>query len=234
MSAPSIVILTGAGISAASGIPTFRDSNGLWENHHLEDVASPQGFARDPLLVHQFYNARRAQLLSPAVQPNPAHLALAELEAAWRGDFLLVTQNVDDLHERAGSRSLRHMHGELLKARCRRTGEVFPWRAAITPSTPCPGCKACGCLRPHIVWFGEMPLDLEEIFSALSSCAIFAAIGTSGQVYPAAGFVHQVPAAAHTVEINEQQTGQSPAFAEHLRGPASETVPRWVEVLRQQ
>ena len=228
---PSIVILTGAGISAESGIKTFRDHNGLWENHRVEDVASPEGFGRDPLLVQKFYNDRRAQLLSPEVQPNAAHLALAALERKWDGEFLLVTQNVDDLHDRAGSKKLLHMHGELLKARCLATGRVYEWRGAIALETTCPCCERIGTLRPHIVWFGEMPLEMERIYSALSECGLFVAIGTSGQVYPAAGFVQEVPRAARTVEINAERSMMSHAFGEQILGKAGVEVPRFVSAL---
>jgi NAD-dependent deacetylase len=226
-----IVILTGAGISAESGIKTFRDQNGLWENHRVEDVASPEGFARNPALVQEFYNARRAQLLSPEVQPNPAHHALAELERSWNGEFLLVTQNVDDLHERAGSRRLVHMHGELLKARCEGSGQIFAWREALSGSTSCPCCDKKGRLRPHIVWFGELPLELERIYGALEECELFIAIGTSGQVYPAAGFVSQVPADARRIELNAEASAMSQAFHERILGQAGVEVPKLVEKL---
>ena len=167
MKQQNLVILTGAGISAESGISTFRDAGGLWETHRFEDLASPQGFARDPALVHRFYNLRRAQLR--VVQPNAAHVALATLERAWaaRGDFLLVTQNVDDLHERAGSQRLLHMHGELRKLRCAACGEVTPWQDDAGTDTPCPGCARAGAMRPDIVWFGEMPYHMEEIGAAM-------------------------------------------------------------------
>ena len=224
----SIVILTGAGISAESGIRTFRDSGGLWENHRIEDVATPGGFHRDPSLVHQFYNARRAQLLSGEVQPNPAHLALAELERSWKGDFLLVTQNVDDLHDRAGSQKLIHMHGELLKARCLRTEKVFDWRQDLSTNTPCPCCRVPGQLRPHIVWFEEMPLEMDRIYAALDACDLFVSIGTSGQVYPAAGFVSHVQGRARTIEINLEPSSVVTAFDETIHGPAGIEVPRFV------
>jgi len=231
MKARSIVVLTGAGISAESGIKTFRDHNGLWENHRVEDVASPEGFERDPKLVHAFYNARRAQLLSPEVKPNPAHAALAKLEREWKGELLLVTQNVDDLHERAGSKNLLHMHGEILKARCQRSGKVFEWREELTLETSCPCCGARGALRPHIVWFGEMPLELDRIYSALAAADLFVAIGTSGQVYPAAGFVAEVPSGARKVEINAERSMMSHAFREHRLGLAGVEVPKFVEEL---
>ena len=223
----SIVVLTGAGISAESGIKTFRAHDGLWENHRLEDVCTPEGFARDPQLVQTFYNARRRQLQS-GVEPNPAHRALAEFEQRFAGDFLLVTQNVDNLHERAGSRQLRHMHGELLKARCHGSESVLPWDGDLAATSVCPCCGRTGSLRPHIVWFGEMPLYMDEIESALSRCDLFVAIGTSGQVYPAAGFVRTAATyGAHTVELNLEPSAGRSLFAEGRYGPASRTVPEF-------
>lgn len=213
----SIVVLTGAGVSAESGIKTFRDNNGLWENHRVEDVCTPEAFARNPALVQQFYNARRNQLVSEA-HPNLAHLALAEFERNFSGEFTLVTQNVDDLHERAGagSNNLIHMHGELLKARCAKTGVVMPWVDDITTETPCPCCGIPGRVRPHIVWFGEIPLEMEKIEMALAQCDLFVAIGTSGQVYPAAGFVQMATAyGAHTVELNLEPSVGRNLFSEH-------------------
>jgi NAD-dependent deacetylase len=228
----SLVILTGAGISAESGLRTFRDANGLWENHRVEDVASPEGFARNPGLVQRFYNERRAQLL--ACQPNDAHRALAELERRWEGEFLLITQNVDDLHGRAGSRKLHHMHGELLKARCQRTEEVVEWREPILPDTRCACCGKAGTLRPHIVWFGETPLLEDDHFSLLSTCDIFVSIGTSGNVYPAAGFVDLVPRGARRIEVNREESMISERFQDHRVGLAGEKVPELVaELLRQ-
>ena len=220
--ASSIVVLTGAGISAESGLATFRGGDGLWENHRIEDVATPEGFARDPDLVHRFYNARRAQLAT--VRPNAAHLALAELERAWPGEFLLVTQNVDDLHDRAGSRNLIHMHGELNRIRCARCAQVCPWTGASGRETPCPGCGR-RALRPHVVWFGEMPLELDRIGAALERCALFVAIGTSGNVYPAAGFVSAVGPGAATLELNLEPSLATDAFQEHRQGPATRLVP---------
>lgn len=222
-----IVVLTGAGISAESGLRTFRAADGLWEDHRVEDVATPEGFARDPALVQRFYNERRRQL--GQVEPNAAHRALARLEQEWPGEFLLVTQNVDDLHDRAGSRNLIHMHGELLKARCLRCGQVAAWTEDIAPRSACPACGRTGAMRPHIVWFGEMPLELDRIGEALDRCAIFAAIGTSGNVYPAAGFVSMASRAAHTVELNLDASQVSTAFRECRQGRATELVPRWVE-----
>ncbi|MBI4911385.1 MAG: NAD-dependent protein deacylase [Acidobacteria bacterium] len=225
----SLVILTGAGISAESGLATFRASDGLWEQHRIEDVATPGGFRRDPDLVHRFYNERRRKL--KAVAPNAAHAALARLEAAWKGDFLLVTQNVDDLHDRAGSRRLIHMHGELLKARCLVCAEVHPWEEDLGPGTMCPQCGVMGRLRPHIVWFEEMPLEMDTIYEALERCEVFLSVGTSGNVYPAAGFVEAVPIRSRTIEINLEPSLVATAFKEHRLGPASVEVPRIVDEL---
>lgn len=228
----SIVILTGAGVSAESGIRTFRASDGLWEEHRVEDVATPEGYAADPALVQRFYNERRRQLVGGDVQPNAAHLALARLEAQFPGELLLVTQNIDDLHERAGSRSLIHMHGELLKVRCEVCDRVTEMRGDVTVDDRCADCGTGG-LRPHVVWFGEMPLQMPEIDEALERCDLFAAIGTSGNVYPAAGYVRAAAqAGAHTVQINLGSTAVNSDFDEIRVGPAGERVPEWVaEVL---
>lgn len=224
--AKSIVILTGAGISAESGIRTFRDQDGLWENHRLEDVASPEGFERDPDLVYRFYNERRRQLLLPETKPNSAHFALAELERIFRGEFLLITQNVDNLHERAGSKKLLHMHGELLKSRCLITDQVFESQTDFDRNTPCPCCEVPGNLRPHIVWFGEMPFDMDRCYEAISQADFFISIGTSGQVYPAAGFVAHTREDCLGIEINAKGTSISPSFDEHWVGAASIEVPK--------
>lgn len=218
-----LVILTGAGISAESGIKTFRDSNGLWENHRIEDVASPEGFARDPELVQNFYNLRRKQLHDSSVHPNAAHLALAELERSWEGPFLLVTQNVDNLHERAGSKKMVHMHGELLKVRCGSCEEVHEWQEDLASTHTCSACKKSGFLRPHIVWFGEMPLYMDAIYQALEECEIFVSIGTSGNVYPAAGFA-SMAYKAKKYEANLDASMISDQFHEHWTGPASQQV----------
>ena len=224
----SVVVLTGAGISAESGIKTFRAADGLWENHPIEDVATPEGFARNPQLVYEFYNGRRQQLLSGEVRPNPAHTALAKLEHEFPGDFLLVTQNVDNLHERAGSRKVLHMHGELLKMRCVNTDLVFECRSNIDFDVECKCCREPGNLRPHIVWFGEMPFYMGQINQALMTCDLFIAIGTSGNVYPASGFYQTAKQhRAHTVELNLEATGSR--FDEHRYGPATEVVPRFVD-----
>ncbi|RMB62344.1 Sir2 family NAD+-dependent deacetylase [Tessaracoccus antarcticus] len=226
----SIVILTGAGMSAESGIATFRDADGLWENHRPEDVATPEAFEADPVLVHRFYNDRRRQLLNGVVAPNAGHVALARLEREFDGDVLLVTQNIDDLHERAGSTRVLHMHGELLRSRCVFCDSVHEFRGDVDDTTLCPGCGAVGGMRPHVVWFGEIPLGMEQIFEALESCDVFAAIGTSGNVYPAAGFVQVARAAgAHTVELNLEPSWVNTDFEETRLGPAGTAVPEWVE-----
>lgn len=220
-----IVILTGAGISAESGIRTFRDSKGLWENHRIEDVASPEGFARNPSLVYDFYNQRRRQLREAAVQPNAAHVALSRLEQEWEGEFLLVTQNVDDLHERAGSRSLLHMHGQLKSALCRACGSRMEWEEDLCDASRCRECGSKASLRPDIVWFGEMPYEMERIIEALNRCRIFISIGTSGVVYPAAGFAREAWR-AHRIEVNPQPSAVASDFHEHRIGPASREVPK--------
>ena len=227
-----IVILTGAGISAESGLATFRGAGGLWEGHRVEDVATPEAFARDPELVQRFYNMRRRALIASGIQPNPAHLALARLEAEWSGEFLLITQNIDDLHERAGSRNLLHMHGELLRALCQDCRASTPWHQDLGLDSSCPGCGSLGSLRPDIVWFGEMPYRMDEIYAALARCDLFLAVGTSGQVYPAAGFVQEAAATgARTVELNLEPSAVSALFAERRYGPASQIVPALVEEL---
>ena len=226
----NIVILTGAGISAESGLQTFRAADGLWEGHRVEDVATPEAFARDPALVHQFYDARRARLQE--VEPNPAHVALARLDAEWRGDLLIVTQNVDDLHERAGAKRLLHMHGEVLKGWCLACDERFAWDGPMGIEAVCSSCQARGMVRPDIVWFGEMPYAMEEIERALFHADLFVSIGTSGAVYPAAGFVQTARhRGARTLEINLEPSGGSIFFDERRYGRASELVPEWVEEL---
>lgn len=233
---PRIVVLTGAGISAESGLPTFRGAGGLWQGYRVEEVANPNAFRKDPDLVHAFYNWRRRALQEPNIQPNPAHHALVELERlAGPEHFFLVTQNVDDLHERAGSQQVHHLHGELLKIRCTETGQVWPWRGDLSQDTPHPTRPDLkGTLRPHIVWFGEQPLQLPEVYSRLRHCQLFLAIGTSGHVYPAAGFVEATPKHCQRIELNLDNTPVSPAFHEQLRGPASVLVPALVSKLKQQ
>lgn len=226
----NIVILTGAGISAESGIRTFRASDGLWEEHYIEDVATPEGYKRDPELVHRFYNARRELLRT--VDPNAAHLALAELEAQWPGQVTIVTQNIDDLHERAGSKNVLHMHGELLKARCPHSKQTIDWTTAIHATDMCQCCQFPEPLRPHVVWFGEMPLGLDRIYQALSEASLFISIGTSGNVYPAAGLVHEAAMHnAHTIEINLEPSQGKTHFAEHRYGRATIEVVKYVKEL---
>ena len=236
MSHTNLVVLTGAGISAESGVPTFRASDGLWCGHRVEDVATPEGYAADPALVQDFYNQRRRQLAE--VQPNAAHRALADLAARWEGDFLLVTQNVDDLHDRAleatppaAGFALIHMHGELLKGRCTRSGVVMDWTGDMAADEASPN-HPDGVMRPHIVWFGEMPLQMERIERALARCDLFVSIGTSGAVYPAAGFVQAARyAGARTVEINLEPTSGARLFDEGVYGPATQAVPAFFDTL---
>lgn len=226
----SIVVLTGAGISAESGIPTFRASDGLWEEHRVEDVATPEGFKRDPALVQRFYNERRRFLLSGNVAPNAAHLALSKLEREFKGSFLLVTQNIDNLHERGGSENLIHMHGELCKARCDFTEQVFECSEDINTEDLCECCEKPARLRPHVVWFGEMPLKMDTIYRQLLRCDLFISIGTSGNVYPAAGFVEQAKqSGAHCIEFNLENSAIASAFDEHILGKAGDTLPKWVD-----
>lgn len=225
----NIVVLTGAGVSAESGIATFRGPGGLWEGHRVEDVCTPEGLAHDPALVHRFYDLRRAALAT--VTPNPAHVALARLDAAWRGELLVVTQNVDDLHERAGARRLLHMHGELRSALCAQCGDRVRWTDGLPPGSACPGCGAAA-LRPDIVFFGEMPYAMERIDAALAAADLFVSVGTSGAVYPAAGFVQRARnAGATTLELNLEPSAGSGWFDESRRGPASVLVPRWVDAM---
>ena len=230
MALGNIVVLTGAGISAESGLATFRGPDGLWEGQRLEDVATPEAFRRDPELVHAFYNARRARL--GTVEPNAAHRALARLDAMWPGGFLLVTQNVDDLHERAGSTRLVHMHGELVKGWCLSCYEHFLWAGPMGQGTSCPNCGRQGHVRPDIVWFGEMPYEMEQIERALQACDLFVSIGTSGAVYPAAGFVQTASyCGSKTVEVNLEPSLGSHLFSESRTGKAGDLVPQLVEEL---
>lgn len=226
----NIVVLTGAGISAESGIPTFRASDGLWENHPVEEVATPEGFARNPALVHEFYNARRKKAQS--VKPNAAHLALAEFEAEHDGNFLLVTQNVDNLHERAGSKNLIHMHGGLFTMKCNNCGAVWAEMGDTSPEDQCPNCHKSST-RQDIVWFGEMPYQMDEIGDALSHADLFISIGTSGNVYPAAGFVQTARfAGAKCVEVNLEKSQNAYEFDEGIYGKAGEKLPAFLKSLQ--
>ncbi len=228
----SIVILTGAGISAESGLATFRGPDGLWEGHRVEDVATPEAFARNPQLVQRFYDARRAAL--GTVAPNAAHRALAKLDSEWPGNLLLVTQNVDDLHDRAGARRIVHMHGELKSVWCLSCNARHRWEGPLLGTPPCPSCALTGHLRPDIVWFGEMPYQMERIDAALMQADLFVSIGTSGNVYPAAGFVDLARhAGARTIELNLDPSLSSRRFDDSRLGPATRLVPELVERLLQ-
>lgn len=228
--AERLVVLTGAGISRESGLETFRDADGLWSRHDINDVCTPAAFRRDPMLVSRFYNERRAELAR--VEPNAAHLALADLErsardGSWDGEILIVTQNIDDLHERAGSRNVVHMHGELRRIRCMSCDATSEWQDDCLPQTPCPVCHR-PALRPDVVWFGEVPLHMDAIQAALAACDRFVTIGTSGTVYPAAGFVAEVRDHADTLDINLEAPAIPTLFDRALVGPATRMVPQWV------
>jgi NAD-dependent deacetylase len=226
---PRVVVLTGAGISAESGVPTFRDADGLWEGHRVEDVATPEAYERQPSVVQRFYDERRTALAG--VEPNPAHRALARLEEALGDDLLVVTQNIDDLHERGGSARVLHMHGELLSALCNGCGGRFAWTGDLVDFPPCPGCSATE-LRPDVVWFGEVPYEMDRIIGALEEAELFVSIGTSGAVYPAAGFVQAAASyGARTLELNLVPSEGTLFFDEARHGPAGELVPAWVEEL---
>ncbi len=228
---PRLVFLSGAGLSAESGVPTFRGADGLWEGHRIEEVATPEAFQGHPELVHRFYNLRRAAL--KMVEPNAAHRALVRLEREWPGAFLHITQNVDDLNERAGATRLLHMHGELRKARCLACRVVMRWEDDLEITTSCPSCGGTGTLRPDIVWFGEMPYYIDEILRALETVDVLVCIGTSGVVYPAAGFVRlaEQKGCQKRIEVNLQSTGVDGRFTEQRLGPATQEVPRLVEAL---
>lgn len=229
----SVVVLTGAGISAESGLKTFRDNNGLWEDERIEDVATPEAFRRDPGRVQRFYNLRRQKLRDPTLAPNPAHVSLADFERNFPGRLSLITQNVDNLHERAGSAAVIHMHGELLKARCIKTGQVFPRTGDILGDSRCVCCGLAGALRPDIVWFGEIPKYMDLIERRLAECDLFISIGTSGTVYPAAGFKQMAAArGAETVELNMQPSPGYSGFDDTRYGPASAIVPAYLTELR--
>lgn len=228
----NILILTGAGLSAESGLSTFRDADGMWAKYDFRDVATPQGYARDPDLVLDFYNQRRRALIN--IKPNAAHLALAKLETAHPGTVNIVTQNIDPLHEAAGSENLIHMHGELLKAMCTHCGAKKCWHDDLTTKLECPDCGKQGGMRPDVVWFGEMPYQMQQIYTHLAGCDLFISIGTSGNVYPAAGFVVEAAkAGAHTVELNLEPSECATLFAETVHGPATTVVPEFVEKLLQ-
>jgi NAD-dependent deacetylase len=226
-----IFVLTGAGVSAESGLGTFRDRDGLWSRFDPMKLATPEAFAHGPDDVHAFYNMRRQNLLS--AEPNAAHRALARLEAGLLergGSLFLCTQNIDDLHERAGSQRVVHMHGELLKARCITCGETMPWQEDLSVEVPCPSCRRLEGLRPHVVWFGETPLEMDAIYDALLEADLFVAIGTSGSVYPAAGFVSEARGhGIRTCEINLEPSDNARRFDQRRYGPASEAVPTWVD-----
>ena len=225
----SIVILTGAGLSSESGLGTFRDKGGLWSQFNIAEVATPEGFARNPTRVHEFYNLRRSRHAD--AKPNAAHYALARLEQEHRGEVLTVTQNIDALHEAASTNNLIHMHGELGKALCAQCGSSFPWHEDLSIETLCSFCGA-SAMRPDVVWFGEMPREMDRIYDALAACDLFVSIGTSGAVYPAAGFVAEARAAgAHTVELNLEPSEGAGHFAETFYGPATEIVPAFVDQL---
>lgn len=225
-----IVILTGAGLSAESGLSTFRDKDGIWSRHRIEDVATPEAFARNPEAVLTFYNTRRKA--NSGIGPNAAHEALARLEKDYAGDVLTVTQNIDPLHEMAGTQNLIHMHGEIMKCLCARCGSRHPWEDDLSVDLACPACAEMGGMRPDVVWFGEMPYRMQEIYEALSACDLFISIGTSGNVYPAAGFVMEArTAGAHTVELNLEPSEGASLFAEAYHGLATEIVPKYVDSL---
>lgn len=225
-----IVILTGAGLSAESGLSTFRDKDGIWAKHRIEDVATPEAFARNPDTVLEFYNTRRK--VNAGIKPNAAHQALARLEKEYPGEVLTVTQNIDPLHEIAGTQRLIHMHGEILKMLCAHCGARESWEDDLTTELVCQACERAGGMRPDVVWFGEMPYRMEEIYEALSICDLFISIGTSGNVYPAAGFVMEARGAgSHTVELNLEPSEGARLFAEAIHGPATRVVPAYVEKL---
>ena len=225
-----IVVLTGAGISAESGLATFRDSDGLWENHDPMDIATPEAFARDPALVYRFYNERHKQLTD--VQPNAAHQAMARLQNEFDGHVYLVTQNVDDLHERGGSSQVCHMHGELTSMLCKGCNAVMAATSDFDNSTVCPDCTRVGHLRPDIVWFGEMPYHMDDIYAALANCDLFIAVGTSGVVYPAAGFVQQArQAGALCIEVNKEVSDVAGHFQQHRTGQATQQLKTLVDEL---
>ncbi len=227
-----IVVLTGAGISKESGLDTFRDADGIWSKVRIEDVATYEAFVKDPRRVHAFYNERRRGLLGAGVQPNAAHAALARLEREWPGEVLVVTQNIDNLHERAGTTKLIHMHGELLKAECEHCRSILVWHEDMSRDMRCDICGRAAGLRPHVVWFGEMPLEMDRIGEALARAGLFVSIGTSGNVYPAAGFVSETRArGTPSVELNLEPSEGASLFTHTIHGPASQVVPAFVDDL---
>lgn len=227
-----VVVLTGAGFSKESGLSTFRDPDGIWASVRVEDVATPEAFVRDPDAVHDFYNQRRRLLTENDVEPNAAHYALVKLETGWPGGVLVVTQNVDSLHEQAGSQNLIHMHGRHREARCNTCGHVVAWEGDMSTADICEGCNKNGGLRPNVVWFGETPMDMDLIEDALLNCGIFISIGTSGQVYPAAGFIELVRTIdAQTVELNLEPSQGASRFDLTRYGPATDVVPAFVDEL---
>ena len=232
ISSRNIVILTGAGISQESGLDTFRDAGGIWTKYNLEDVATPEAFNKDPSLVYEFYNLRYESLLEDSVAPNAAHEALAKLEKEWHGKVSIITQNVDNLHERAGSNNVIHMHGELSKATCTSCSHIYDRPNKLSAASSCPKCNTVGGQRPQVVWFGEVPLHMEKIETLLNECHLFLSIGTSGTVYPAAGFVMHVKqlAKARTIELN-MEPSNTPYFDECIHGPASKVVPKYIDHL---
>ncbi len=225
-----IVILTGAGLSAESGLATFRDSGGIWAQYDYRDVATPEGFQRNPNLVYEFYNMRRRE--GAKATPNSAHKALARLQREYSGEVVLVTQNIDNLLEQADAQSLIHMHGKMTKMLCTNCDARLPWTEELSAELKCPECELLGGMRPDVVWFGEVPYEMQDIAAAVGACDLFIAIGTSGNVYPAASFVAAAREnGAHTVELNLAPSDTTGYFAEHVHGPATEIVPDYVEQL---
>ena len=228
----NIVFLSGAGVSAESGIKTFRAADGLWENHRVTDVATPEAFARDPALVYRFYNERRRQLVSDDIKPNAAHIALGDFQKNSGHNVTVVTQNIDNLHERGGAQDVIHMHGELLKARCVVSGKAFEIESDFDGETPCQCCTPPKSIRPHIVWFGEIPFQMRRIEEALGEADLFVSLGTSGNVYPAAGFVEYAKrVGARTVEVNLEPSVTNSLFDEHFYGPATQVLPEFLASL---
>lgn len=230
---PRIVILTGAGLSSESGIDIYRGKTGLWEKYRLEDVATPEAYKQTPGKVHEFYNIRRSQLSDPKIKPNDAHKALARLDKELGQEVMIITQNVDDLLEKAGVRQVIHMHGELTKIRCENCANVQVWDKDLDVETICTQCGEAGFLRPHIVWFGEIPFGLEMIYTALANCETYISIGTSGSVYPAGGFVQEARKGKcnETVEINSEDTAISSFFDRRITGKAGDVVPGYIDEL---